>query len=322
MHPWPSPGIPHPVNLEEPAMPQPPAAWLSYASLTAAAILWASSFIALKVAFRAYDPMVVIFGRMAVACACFVWFVPRFRSTVHYRRGDGRRILAMAFCEPCLYFHLEARALTYTSASQAGMITALLPLMVAVCARMFLNESLTPRTVVGFALAIVGAGWLSAAGAPTAEAPRPILGNFLEFLAMVCATGYIINMKHLTYRYPSFFLTAVQAFIGALFFLPFLGLSGTRLPVQLEPLATAAVVYLGAAVTLGAYGLYNFGVSRVPASQAGAFINLIPVFTVALGWVFLGERFTGGQYLASLLVFAGLAISQSRARKHRRRGVS
>jgi drug/metabolite transporter (DMT)-like permease len=300
-------------------MPLPPAVWAPYASLTAATLLWASSFIALKVAFRTYDPMVVIFGRMAVACLCFAVFLPRFRATVRYRRGDGRRILAMALCEPCLYFLFEAKALTLTSASQAGMITALLPLMVAVCARAFLNEPLHLRTVAGFLLAVAGACWLSAAGAPSAGAPNPALGNFLEFLAMVCATGYIISMKHLTYRYPSFFLTAVQAFIGAVFFLPFLALPQTRLPVHLDPLAAAAVVYLGAAVTLGAYGLYNFGVSRVPASQAGAFINLIPVFTVALGWLLLGERFTGGQYAACLLVFLGLAVSQGRE-NHRGRG--
>lgn len=65
-------------------------------------------------------------------------------------------------------------------------------------------------------------------------------------------------------------------------------------------------------MTLGAYGLYNFGVSRIPASQATAFVNLIPVFTVFLGWLILGERFTAVQYLASALVFLGIFMSQSR----------
>ena len=73
-----------------------------------------------------------------------------------------------------------------------------------------------------------------------------------------------------------------------------------------------AVVYLGVIVTVGAYGLYNFGVSRLPASQASAFINLIPLFTLLLAAVLLGERLTGQQMAGAALVFVGVALSQWR----------
>ncbi len=273
-------------------------------------ILWASSFVALKLAFRGYDPMVVIFGRMLVASICFLPLVPRFRAGNVFRWRDLKVLLFMAFCEPCLYFIFEARALELTTASQAGMITALLPLMVAVCARFVLKEALTPGMLAGFALAIAGAGWLSVAGEATTDAPQPLLGNFLEFLAMVCATGYIISLKRLTSRYSPFFLTAIQAFVGAVFFLPALWLPSTTWPTHLAWEPTLAIVYLGAVITLGAYGLYNYGVSRIPASQASIFVNLIPVFTVILGWLILGERFNRSQYIASALVFIGIYVSQ------------
>jgi drug/metabolite transporter (DMT)-like permease len=282
----------------------------AYLGLVTAMILWASSFVALKLAFRGYDPMVVIFGRMLVASCCFLPLLPRFRIRNRFRRQDWKPLLFMAICEPCLYFIFEARALELTSASQAGMITALLPLLVAVCARWILNEALTPGMLLGFGMAIAGAGWLSLAGEATAEAPRPLLGNFLEFLAMVCATGYIISLKRLTRRYTPFFLTAVQAFVGAAFFLVILCLPSTVWPTRLAWEPTLAIVYLGAVVTLGAYGLYNYGVSRIPASKASIFVNLIPVFTVILGWLILDERFTGAQYLASALVFIGIYVSQ------------
>jgi drug/metabolite transporter (DMT)-like permease len=253
--------------------------------------------------------MVVIFGRMLVAGVCFAALSFRFRK-VRYRRGDWKPILFMLLCEPCLYFVFEAQALRFTSASQAGMITALLPLLVAVNARVFLKETISARSFIGFVTAIVGAVWLSVSGKPSANAPNPILGNFLEFVAMVCATGYIITLKHLTSRYSPFFITALQAWAGSLFFLPLVLLPTTTLPVSPDPTATLAVVYLGAFVTLGAYGLYNFGVSRIPVSQASAFINLIPAFTVILGWMVLGERFTPPQYLAAILIFIGIYISQ------------
>lgn len=74
--------------------------------------------------------------------------------------------------------------------------------------------------------------------------------------------------------------------------------------------STLALIYLGTLVTFIAYGLYNFGVSRIPVSQASAYINLIPVFAVILGFTILGERFTNQQYLATLVVFTGVVVSQ------------
>ncbi|MCB2167145.1 MAG: DMT family transporter [Deltaproteobacteria bacterium] len=283
---------------------------LAYIGLVLAMMLWASSFVALKLAFRGYDPMVVIFGRMVVASICFAPFIPTFRSAMPFLRQDFRPLLFMAFCEPCLYFLFEARAMLLTTASQAGMITAILPLMVAVGARVVLGEILTVRTMVGFGVAIVGACWLSVAGQPSMDAPNPLLGNFLEFMAMVCATGYIISLKHLTARYSPFFLTAVQAFVGAVFFFPFLFLPSTASPKGFDLIPALAIVYLGAVVTLGAYGLYNYGVSRIPVSRASIFINLIPVFSVLLGAFLLDERFSFFQYVASGLVFIGIYLSQ------------
>lgn len=288
--------------------------WLPTICLTLAMVLWASSFIALKLAFRSYDPMVVMFGRMIIASACFLVFISRF-GRVDYRPGDWKAILFMTLCEPCLYFLFEARALVNTSAAQAGMICALLPLMVAVAARIFLRETISARTWAGFLLAILGAVWLSISGRATAEAPNPALGNLLEFLAMGCATGYIITLKRLTTRYSPLLLTALQALVGSIFFLPMLFLPGTEWPTRFDGSGVLAIVYLGAFVTMGAYGLYNFSISRIPASQASAFVNLIPVFTIILGRLILDERFTSSQYLAAALIFAGIFLSQEIRRR-------
>jgi drug/metabolite transporter (DMT)-like permease len=287
--------------------------WLPVLSLLAATLLWASSFVALKIAFAHFDPMVVIFGRMLVGSLCFIFLPATFRG-LNYRPGDLGRLGLMAFCEPCLYFIFEAMAIVNTTASQAGMVTAILPLLVAVVARIALKEHLTRRTLAGFFIAIAGVIWLSLAAEADAGAPNPLLGNFYEFVAMVCATGYVIQLKRLTSRYSPFFLTAVQAFAGSLFFFPILFLPGTELPVRYDFVGVTAVVYLGAFITLGAYGCYNYGVSRIPVSQATAFINLIPVFAVILGWMVLGETFTGSQYLAAGIVFWGVYLSQDRRR--------
>ncbi len=278
-------------------------------ALLAATILWGSSFVAMKFAFRELHPLLVIFGRMALAALCFLPFVPSF-TRLPLRRHHILPLLAMGLFEPCLYFLLESAALLRTSASQAAMITTMLPLLVALAAGLLLGERVSLRTVAGFVIAAVGAAWLSLAGSATVSAPAPALGNFLEFLAMVSATGYIILVKHLSRSLPPLFLTAVQCFVGVVFFLPVLFLPQVPLPTAPSLSALLAVAYLGIGVSAGAYGLYNYGTSRLPASQAVAFINLIPVFTIILGFFILQERLTLWQVVACLVVFAGVLLSQ------------
>ncbi len=281
-------------------------------ALLGAMVLWASSFIALKLAFSTYHPMVVIFGRMVTALVGFLPFAGMVKRNIP-RREDIPTILFMLGCEPCLYFLFEAAALKNTSASQAGMITAMLPLMVGITAGLYLKERITMKTVMGFLLAIIGACTLSLAAQSNHAAPNPLLGNFFEFIAMVCAAGYTVSLKRLTARYEPLFLTALQACAGSIFFLPFLFLPSTDLPMRFETVPALSILYLGFFVTMGAYGLYNYAVSKVPASQASAFVNLIPVLTVIFSWIILGERFVPLQYMASALVIAGVIMSQDTA---------
>ena len=288
--------------------------WLPLVSLVAAMLLWASSFVALKLAFRSYDPMVVIFGRMFLASLFFLPFIPSFRR-IRFRRGDLKYLALMALCEPCLYFVFEARAMENTTASQAGMITAMMPLLVAILAWFFLRERISRLTLAGFVLAIVGAVWLSLASSSDAYAPNPLLGNFYEFLAMICAAGYTVSLRHLSAGYPPLFMAAFQSFAGSLFFFPFLLLPQTVLPSEFLLVPALAIAYLGIFVTLVAYTCYNIGVKHIPASQAAVFVNLIPVFSVLMAMLFLGERLNLQQLAASALVLAGVLISRHGGRK-------
>ena len=121
--------------------------------LVLAMFLWASSFIALKLAFVDYHPMVVIFGRMAVASLAFLFLLPRFRN-IRIRRQDWKLLGFMALCEPCLYFIFEALALKNTSASQASVITTMLPLLISVASALFLAEKFSMQSLTGLSLAM------------------------------------------------------------------------------------------------------------------------------------------------------------------------
>lgn len=301
-------------------MSEPSSRLVPIAALLGGCFIWASSFLAAKVILTAYDPMVMVFARMAIACCCIAPFWGRLRGQP-FRRSDWKYLIFMGLCEPCLYFLFEAHALVYTSASQGSMIAALLPLMVTAGAFFALGERVTRKTLAGSAMAIAGAVWLSLAGDATEHAPNPLLGNFLEFMAMTMAAGYMVTLRHLTRSYSPHFLTCFQAVIGFVFYLPMLALPSTDLPTAFPLLPTLGLVYLGTVVTLGGYGLYNYGASKLPASQASVSINLIPVFAVAMGVSLLGERLNAQQLAASALVLAGVYLSQRKRRRRGRKGI-
>ena len=280
-------------------------------ALVGAMVLWASSFVALKYTFAQFDPWFVIFARMAVASVFVLVFFRKALRGLHITRSDWKYLMIMALFEPCMYFIFEAEALKNTSASQAGMITALLPIMVAIGAWLWIKERIIWRVIVGGVLAFVGAVWLSMGAPVSASAPRPVYGNVMEFLAMVSATGYILIMKHLTHRFQPLFLTIFQAFSGTLFFAGILLVNGTPIPTAWPWQPSLALLYLGVGVTFGAYGLYNYGVSKMPASQSSLYINLIPVFAVLLSWLLLGETFGWDEVLGGAVILMGVWIAQS-----------
>lgn len=282
---------------------------LPFLALFMGMLLWGSSFVAFKYAVMFFDPIVVVFARMFLSALLFLLAFSLWRPRT-LRREDLGFMVFMALCEPCFYFVFEGQALTMTSASQAGMVAATLPVLVAVCAGFFLGERLTARSWSGLFLALAGVVWVSVSGVATEAAPRPFMGNFLELLAMLCAAGYTVSMKKLCARYSPWFLTAVQSMVGTVFFLPLLFLPTTTLPAAFPVGPSLAVLYLGVCISIGAYGLYNYGISKLPAWQASAFVNLIPVFSMLLGWLCLGERLTPWQLAGVAVVFAGVLLSQ------------
>lgn len=287
-------------------------------ALLGAVLLWSSSFIALKIAVAEFDPMVMVFGRMLCSLAALallrltVWRRSSAPLLLDRRvsRREWKYVILLALCEPCFYFVFEGHAMLYTTASQAGMVVAALPLAVVAAAWLVLGERPHPRVWVGFALAVVGVVGLSAGAEVTESAPHPVLGNVLEALAMLCGAFYVLCAKQLSARCSPVFITAVQSLVGFCFFLPLLALPAISLPERFPLLPTLAVVYLGVGVTMVSFLLYNFAVRTVPASRTGAFLNLVPVLTLLMGLIFLDERLTLGQWAASALVLGGVILSQ------------
>ena len=218
----------------------------------------------------------------------------------------------MVLFQPCLYFLFESNALTFTTSSQAGIISACLPLMVAVAAWFFIAESLNGKIILGLVLSILGVVLLTIFQDSQANAPHPILGNLLEVFAMASACANLILVKKLSSRYDTWSLTGMQVFAGTPFFLPGIRYVAIADPSIWTIKLIGLLFYLGVCVSFFSFGLYNWGISKIEASRASIFINLIPVTAVLLGWLILGETLNSKQIIAAIIVISGVFISNQR----------
>ena len=76
---------------------------------------------------------------------------------------------------------------------------------------------------------------------------------------------------------------------------------------------------MGVVVTLAGYGLYNFALTKIEASKAAMFINLIPIFTMILAFFILKEELSIEELIASATILSGVIISQISVKRFRKR---
>ena len=169
--------------------------FLPLAAVLAAVFFWSGSFVAMRVAVQALNPWSVMWLRMAIALIVLLPFLHRF-FPLGFRRGDGKRLVLMVLFQPCLYFFLESNALRFTTSSQAGVISASVPLLVALGAWLCFRENLNRFTALGLVMAMAGVVVLTISGRPDVAAANPLWGNTLELAAMVCAAANMLLVKN------------------------------------------------------------------------------------------------------------------------------
>ena len=277
--------------------------------LGGAVLFWGTSFAATKTALDSFSPMTVIWLRMCVATVVIAPFLSRIPRPV-YRPGEWKLLAVSATFIPCLYYLFEGYAVRYTTSSQAGVVSAVVPLLVAAGAWVFLKERLGARSAVAIAVSLAGVAVLSLAGVDQASASSPVLGNFLEFLAMVAAAGSMLSIKRLSERYGAWFLTGMQAVVGAVFFLPFALADGIQRVTAAPPIAWACVAYLGVFASLAAFGMYNTALKLMPASRAAIAINAVPAVALLTGWLSRGEVLSLAQVVACAAIVGAVVFSE------------
>lgn len=285
----------------------------AYISITIAVLLYGTTLAATKICMQYYDTTELMSFRMLISTVLFLPFIFTVYKGVKIEKKDIGLILLMMLCEPCLYFLFETNALKYTTSGQAGVVSSLEPVILVIAARIILKEKFVRIVYFGLFISIVGSVLLSLSSDESAAAPNPLLGNFLEFIAIILTDTCVITTKYLMDRYPPFFLAGISVIGGSVFFTALNVISGGSFHVVVNS-SLFVLIYLGI-LTVVAYALYNFAICTLSASKFSPFLFLLPMAAVFFGWFFLGETFNLQQFAACILVFAGIYISQINDKK-------
>ena len=211
-----------------------------------------------------------------------------------------------------LYFMLENTALTMTYASNVGIIVACAPFFVAVTVGLFFRDEKPGRNFfIGFAIAISGIILISLNGQKGLNL-NPV-GDGLAFLAMISWGGYSALVRKIgEWGYPVIAVTRRIYFYGILFLIPVL--LGQDIRWKPELFQNREIIlnflFLGFGASAAGFLLWNLSTAWIGAVKTSVYIYVSPVVTVILSVLILHEKITAVSVIGSLLIFAGLVISQ------------
>jgi drug/metabolite transporter (DMT)-like permease len=276
------------------------------------ALLFGLSFVATKYALRSIPPFTLIFLRFCIASLFLGIFYLR-KPSRKVDRGDRWRIVMTSLIVPGLYFLAETYGLKFSSATSVSLLVATIPIFAAIFAFLLLRERIGVWRGMGIALSVIGVGTILTA-VPGEKSGLQFIqaGNLLGLGAALCAGLYMALGRDLLNRYSPLVITTFQALFAVLIFFPLAGWEWfTHRWEDLNALTLVAVTYLALFCSVLAFFLWNYGISRLEASKAAVFTNLVPVFTVFGAYFLLGEKIYQGQMIGGALVICGVTLAST-----------
>ena len=244
--------------------------WLPLAAAVVSIGLWASAFVGIRAAGRAFSPGALALGRLTLGSILL--------GALLLTRGwtrPSRRDLGLLLIAGLLWFGLYNVVLNAAEqrvdAGTAAMLINIAPIFIVILAAVFLHERFAPALLVGGAVAFAG-----------------VAGVILCLVAaLACAAG-VVAQKPVLARLPAIQVTWLCCTIGALVCLPYA--PALVRDVQAAPASGVAwMAYLGAFPTSIAFTTWAYALARGTAGRTAAMTYLVPAVTILLSWLILGE---------------------------------
>lgn len=276
-------------------------------------LIWGTTFISTKVLLGVLTPIEILLIRFVIGYAALWCVCPR---TLKVREKKQEWYFAAAgLCGITLYYLLENIALTYTLASNVGVIISIAPFFTALFAWLFLHDRRPGfRFFLGFFMAMAGIVLLSfGKGADLRINP---VGDLLGIGAAVIWAAYSILTKKIGgFGYNTILATRRIFFYGLIFMLPISRIMGFR--VNLQELAEGRILlnllFLGFGASALCFVTWNTAVKQLGSVKTSVYIYMVPVITAVASALIIHEKITPAAVCGIVLTLAGLFLSEHKA---------
>jgi drug/metabolite transporter (DMT)-like permease len=270
-------------------------------------LLWASAFIAVKVALRDSPPLFMMASRFLVAGGLLL-VLARLRRAAFPRDAAGwGPLILLGVLNYAIYLGLTAVALRHLSAGMGAVLASTNPLMLALVAPWFLGERLTLAKVAGLLLSFGGVLWVMASRLGDDNRPDAMV---IALVAMACLVAGTVVFKRCRLDHDLLVINGIQLLAAGLALAGPSVLLESLAAVRLTPTFLVAQTYLIVAVSWVGMLIWFWLLSHGDATRASAYFFLNPILGLFLGAFFLGEALRFPDFAGSGAVAVGIYIVQ------------
>lgn len=281
------------------------------------ALIWGMSFLFIKEGLRAFAPLQITMGRVAVGAAVLLAVLLARRERLPRGRRTWGHLAVAAVLNNVIPFTLFGYAEERIPSALAGICNASAPLFGAVVAFAILpDERLSPRRAAGLATGFVGVfvvlgAWTGVTGQDPAGALMALGGGLCYGIGFPYTRRFLTGTGH-----SSLSLAAGQLLCGTVVLAAITPVL-TSAPARWPATAVFCVLLLGALGTGIAYLLNYSIIAAAGATIATTVGYVMPLVAVLAGILILGERLTWNEPLGAAIIVAGAALTQARQRPSR-----
>ena len=281
-------------------------------------IVWGITMVSTKVLLQeGFSPEEIMIIRFIMAYL-FLWIIyPRTHRVKSWR--DEFVFIGMGITSGSMYFFLENTALVYTSATNASLICALIPLLTAILTYLIFKEKpLSKRFWTGSAISITGTILVVLNG--NFSFNFNLLGDFLALMAIVSWSVYGVLIKFLTGNYNSLFVTRKIFLYGIFTIAPYFIFQPFDVSpeILLKPVNIINLCFLGLIASSLCYFFWTMALRRLGAVKTNNYIYFSPLVTIITANIILSEQITIYVICGTTLIIGGLWIASTNFRLNRK----
>lgn len=272
-------------------------------------LIWAINIVLTRAAIDVIQPFNISFYRWLIA---FIILTPFLLPKVWRERAMITpyipKLALMGLFGMVMYQGLAYVAAHSTTATNMGIINALIPLMTVAVASVALKEKPTLFAVAGGVVSLLGISILIGKGNPANLLAGDIhLGDGLMVIGVFCYACYGVLARLWQIPLSLFSSIYIQIFFGALFQLPLVLHEGFQ-PITADN--AAIVMYAAIFPSLLAPLLWLKSISLIGPNRTSIFMNVLPIFTALIAVSFLGEHWYSYHSIGGVLTLAGVILAQ------------